>query len=69
LITLETSLVTADLYKACGGSAEALRALAEEGINLMWQVSDDLTQTYFTHAGRSRAMAPPHWIGEDLEAV
>jgi hypothetical protein len=34
----------------------------------MWQVSDDVSQTYFTHAGPSRAMAPELWIDENLEA-
>ena len=29
----------------------------EDGINLLWQVSDDLTQTYFAHGARELAMA------------
>ncbi len=68
LVTLETALLTADLGKACRGEARALKEIAEEGINLLWQVSDDLTQTYFIHASRSRAIAPSHWIGAGLEA-
>lgn len=56
LVQLEARLVTADLYRACRGDAGDLRDLAEEGINLLWQVSDDLTQTYFTHAQRPQTM-------------
>jgi uncharacterized alpha-E superfamily protein len=68
LVTLETSLLTADLGKACRGNAKALKEICDEGINLLWQVSDDLTQTYFIHSSRSRAVAPSHWIGAGLEA-
>ncbi|HSC88924.1 MAG TPA: circularly permuted type 2 ATP-grasp protein [Polyangiaceae bacterium] len=68
LILFEARLVTADLDKACASKGEGLRELAEEGVNLMWQVSDDLSQTYFTHAKPSRAMAPALWIDENLEA-
>jgi uncharacterized alpha-E superfamily protein len=56
LITLQAQLETADLYLACRGQALDLRGLVEDGINLLWQVSDDLTQTYFAHASRERAM-------------
>jgi len=68
LITLEARLMTADLDKACANKGEPLRELTEEGVNLMWQVSDDISQTYFTHAGPSRAVAAPQWIDENLEA-
>lgn len=68
LIHLEARLMTADLDKACAAQGEQLRELAEEGVNLMWQISDDITHTYFTHAGRSRAVAPLHWIDENLES-
>jgi uncharacterized alpha-E superfamily protein len=56
LVQLEARLVTADLFRACRGEAGDLRDLAEEGVNLLWQISDDLTQTYFTHAQRPHAM-------------
>lgn len=67
LITLETQLITADLAKACRDDAADLREMAEEGIHLLWQVSDDLTRTYFTHAGRSRALAPNEWVDTRAE--
>lgn len=67
LITLETQLITADLAKACRGDAADLREMAEAGIHLLWQVSDDLTRTYFTHAGRSRALAPNEWVDTRAE--
>ena len=48
--------MTADLGQACEGGGAQLRELAELGIKLLWQVSDDLTQTYFTHARPAHAM-------------
>ncbi len=68
LIALETSLVTADLQRACRGHSQDLRELAEEGMNLLWQVSDDLSQTYFAHSARSHAVSVSHWIDSQLEA-
>jgi uncharacterized alpha-E superfamily protein len=68
LITLETSLVTADLQRACRGNAADLRELADEGMNLLWQVSDDLFQTYFAHASRSHSVSVSRWIDSQLEA-
>lgn len=68
LIQLQASLETADLAVACRGDAAHLRELAEEGTNLLWQVSDDLTQTYFAHAVRSRAVSVSRWIDAELEA-
>ncbi len=68
LILLETQLVTADLEKACEDKAEALRNLAEDCINLFWQVSDDLARTYFSHAGLAHAVKPSVWVDENLEA-
>lgn len=68
LIGLETSLVTADVARACRGDAADLRELAEEGITFLWQVSDDLSQTYFAHATRSHSVSVSHWIDSQLEA-
>lgn len=68
LVTLQARLLTADLFRACRGEGGDLRDLAEEGIQLLWQVSDDLTQHYFIHASRSRSVAPSHWIDAHLEA-
>lgn len=57
LVRLEANLVTADLDAACAKKAQGLRQLAEEGIKLLWQVSDDISRTYFTHAELSRSMS------------
>lgn len=57
LIRLESNLLTADLEAACRSNAQGLREMAEEGINLLWQVSDDISRTYFTHAELSRSMS------------
>jgi uncharacterized alpha-E superfamily protein len=63
LIRLEASLVTADLASASRGDAAGLCEMAEEGINLLWQVSDDISRTYFTHAQASRSMS--HFLAFD----
>lgn len=65
LITLETRLLTSDLDRAVRGDAQHLRDLAEEGANLLWQVSDDITQTFFTHAEATRNLALSTWA-EDV---
>jgi len=69
LIVLQARLETADVYRACRDRASDLRDLAEEGINLLWQVSDDLTQTYFTHASRHHAMAPAQRVDQGGEPI
>jgi len=69
LIILQARLETADVYRACRDKATDLRDLAEEGINLLWQVSDDLTQTYFMHASRHHAMAPAQRVDLGGETV
>lgn len=69
LIILQARLETADVYRACRDQAGDLRDLAEEGVNLLWQVSDDLTQTYFTHASRHHAMAPAQRVDQGGESV
>jgi uncharacterized alpha-E superfamily protein len=68
VIALQSSLLTADVGRACAGDGSGLWDLAEAGVNLLWQFSDDLTNTYFSHAETSHAVAPPAWIDENLEA-
>jgi len=68
IIELQSSLLTADVPRACAGDGSGLWELVELGINLLWQFSDNLTQTYFSHAATSHAVAPPAWIDENLEA-
>jgi uncharacterized alpha-E superfamily protein len=67
LLTLHTSLLTADIEQAASGNGEGLRELLEDCSNLLWQLSDDVTGTWFSHTGRSLALAPPAWIDEELE--
>jgi uncharacterized alpha-E superfamily protein len=67
-IALQSSLQTADLMVACAGDGAGLRQLLEESTNLLWQCSEDVTQTWFTHAVAPHASAPPQWINEELEA-
>lgn len=68
VIMLHSNLLTADIEVACSGDGEGLRALLEDSANLLWQFSDDITQSWFSHADPSHAVAPPQWIDEELEA-
>jgi uncharacterized alpha-E superfamily protein len=68
IIALQSSLLTADVQRACAADGSGLWDLLESSLNLLWQFSDDLTTTYFSHSARSHAVAPPLWINEDLEA-
>lgn len=68
IITLQSSLKTLDVEAACAGDGQALRAFLNESSSLLFQFSDDLSHAYFSHAQVSRAVAPPAWIDEELEA-
>jgi uncharacterized circularly permuted ATP-grasp superfamily protein/uncharacterized alpha-E superfamily protein len=68
LIALESSLLTADIEQACAGDGSGLRALLEECTVQIWQFSEDLGNTWFSHLEPSRALSPPIWVDEDLEA-
>jgi uncharacterized alpha-E superfamily protein len=69
IIALKSNLLTADLEQACAGDGSGLRSLLEDSAVLLWQFSDDVSNTWFSHAKPSRAVAPPAWINEDLEAT
>ncbi len=66
-IELHSNLLTADVVLACSGDGEGLRQLLEDSSTLLWQFSDDVTHTWFSHADSSRVVAPPLWIDEELE--
>jgi uncharacterized alpha-E superfamily protein len=68
VIALQSSLLTADVSLACGGDGAGLRALLEDANTLLWQCSEDITQTWFTHAAAPQPLAAPQWINEELEA-
>jgi uncharacterized alpha-E superfamily protein len=68
-ITLESSLLTADVEQACAGDGAGLRQLLEEAHVLFWQLSDDISATWFSLLSKERAVSPPHWVNEDLEAT
>ena len=68
LIALQSTLLTADIEQACAGDGSGLRQLLEESATLLWQFSDDVGHTFFSHLASSRAVSPPVWINEDLEA-
>jgi uncharacterized circularly permuted ATP-grasp superfamily protein/uncharacterized alpha-E superfamily protein len=69
VISLESSLLTADIEQACAGDGAGLRQLLEESLVLFWQLSDDISATWFSHLSKERAVSPPHWVNEDLEAT
>jgi uncharacterized alpha-E superfamily protein len=68
MIMLQSNLLTADVPLACSGAGIGLRELLEDSHRLLWQFSDEVTQTWFSHADSSKALSPPAWIDEDLEA-
>jgi uncharacterized circularly permuted ATP-grasp superfamily protein/uncharacterized alpha-E superfamily protein len=68
-IELQSNLLTADVQLACSGDGEGLRQLVEDSSTLLWQFSDDVTHTWFSHVATSHAVAPPRWINEELEVV
>jgi uncharacterized alpha-E superfamily protein len=69
VISLESSLLTADVEQACAGDGAGLRQLLEEVLVLFWHLSDDISATWFAHLSKERALSPPHWVNEDLEAT
>jgi len=68
LIALEGKLLTADIEQVCAGDGSGLRTLLEESVEMIWQFSDDVGNTWFAHMSASRALSPPAWVNEDLEA-
>jgi uncharacterized circularly permuted ATP-grasp superfamily protein/uncharacterized alpha-E superfamily protein len=69
VIALESSLLTADVEQACAGDGSGLRQLLEQALGLFWQLSDDISASWFAHLSKERAVSPPHWVNEDLEAT
>jgi uncharacterized alpha-E superfamily protein len=68
VIALESTLMTVDVPQVCAGDGSGLRQLLEDATDLLWQFSDDVTHTWFSHAPASHALFPPSWIDEQLEA-
>jgi len=67
LIALEGKLLTADIEQACGGDGSGLRSLLDEAAEMIWQFSDEVGHTWFSHMASSRALSPPAWLNEDFE--
>jgi len=68
-ISLESSLLAVDVEHACAGDGAGLRQLLEESLVNLWQLSDDISVSFFSHLSKERALSPPHWVNEDLEAT
>jgi uncharacterized circularly permuted ATP-grasp superfamily protein/uncharacterized alpha-E superfamily protein len=69
VIALESSLLTADVEQACAGDGAGLRQLLEDELLAFWKLSDDISESFFSHLAKERALSPPHWLDEDLEAT
>jgi len=67
VLTLRTRLIAADIEEATGGQGEALRQLVRDATELVWQLSDDIAATWFSHAAPSRSLTVPAWVNEELE--
>ncbi len=68
IIELQSNLMTVDILTACAGQGVGLRQLLDDCGVLLWQVSDDVSHTWFSHATAPHALAAPGWINEELEA-
>lgn len=68
IIELQSSLMTLDVLAACAGQGAGLRQVVEDANTRLWQFSDDVTHTWFSHATRPHTLASPGWINEELEA-
>jgi uncharacterized alpha-E superfamily protein len=68
IIALESTLLTVDVPQVCAGDGSGLRQLLEDAADLLWQFSDDVTNTWFSHAPEPHALFPPSWVDEELEA-
>jgi len=68
-IMLESNLLTLDVEQACAGDGAGLRQALEDNLALSWQLSDEISATWFAHLSKERAVSPPHWVNEDLEAT
>lgn len=67
-IELRSILLVSDMRELCAAPDKRLFPLLNEVIERFWQFNDDLTERFFSHAGRVQAVAPSVWINEDLEA-
>jgi uncharacterized alpha-E superfamily protein len=68
IIELQSALMTVDVLAACAGQGSGLRHLIEDASVQLWQFSDEVSHTWFSHATSSRALVAPGWINEELEA-
>lgn len=68
IIKLQSALLTADVFELVAGDGAALRAIIETADDLLWQFSDEVSRTWFSHASGSHPISPPHWVNENLEA-
>lgn len=64
LLSWETRLLTADLTVLCARNGEELRRFALEGQALLFQVSDDLTRSYFNPTQLFFSEDQPRWTEE-----
>jgi len=68
IIELHSKLLTADIEEVCGGDGSGLRGLLDESANMIWQFSDEVGNTWFSHVSSSRGPSAPAWLTEDFES-
>jgi uncharacterized alpha-E superfamily protein len=66
-IELQAKLATTDVTVLCAGDGQALRTLIEESQVAIFQVSDDVTQHWLSHATQRRSPSAPKWVDAELE--
>jgi hypothetical protein len=69
MIALQGLLLTADVPMLCAGDGRGLRALLEDSTDLLWQFSEDLSRTWFSHMPPPQSLSVASWINEELEAT
>jgi uncharacterized circularly permuted ATP-grasp superfamily protein/uncharacterized alpha-E superfamily protein len=64
-IALQSSLMTLDVVGACSGTGDELRSALAAASHLLWQFSEEVEHTWFSHTSPSRALAIPGWVDEE----
>jgi hypothetical protein len=64
-IALQSSLMTLDVLQACSGTGDELRSALEAASQLLWQFSEEVEHTWFSHTSPSRALIIPGWVDEE----
>ena len=64
-IALSSSLMTLDVLQASSGTDDELRSALTAASQLLWQFSEEVEHTWFSHTSPSRALTIPGWVDEE----